>query len=319
MAARLPAFPSLRAFEATARLGSVTRAAAELGVSQPAVSQQLRQLEAFLERPLLRRVAGGLVLTPDGELYAARLQRAFADLHAATDALLRAGSEPRVLTLSLLATFAQRWLIPRLAGFQRAHPDLEVRLLTTSRLVDLAREDVDLSIRAGSGRWPGCRADFLIENQIFPVASPALLARRPVRRAADLEHQVLLRVEAEPRDRDWQRWLAAAGVPALAPRGWLTFASSSHALEAAIAGLGVAIGHTPFVIDGLAASRLAAPLALQLGGEGDFYLVAARDQAERRKIARFRDWLLAECRPRPVAPPGAPGRAPAPYAGAGSD
>jgi LysR family glycine cleavage system transcriptional activator len=307
MPARLPAFPSLRAFEATARLGSVTRAAAELGVSQPAVSQQLRQLETMLERSLLRRVAGGIVLTAAGELYAARLRRAFDELQGATEELLATGADARVLTLSLLATFAQRWLIPRLAGFQRAHPDLEVRLLTTSRLVDLAREDVDLSIRAGSGRWPGCRADFLIENQIFPVASPALLARRPVHRPGDLAGQVLLRVEAEPRDRDWQRWLAAAGVPALEPRGWLTFASSSHALEAAIAGLGVAIGHTPFVIDGLAAGRLVAPLALEVGGDGDFYLVAARAKAERRKIAQFRGWLLAECRARPGPPPSAAG------------
>jgi LysR family glycine cleavage system transcriptional activator len=163
-------------------------------------------------------------------------------------------------------------------------------------MVDLAREDVDLSIRAGAGRWPGCRADFLIENRIFPVASPALLARRPVRGPADLRGHVLLQVEAEPRDRDWQRWLGAAGVPTLEPRGWLTFASSSHALEAAIAGLGVAIGHTPFVIDGLAAGRLIAPLALEVSGEGDFFLVAARAKADRRKIANFRDWLLAECR-----------------------
>ena len=298
MPSRLPAFPSLRAFEATARLGSVTRAAAELGVSQPAVSQQLRQLEALLEQPLLRRTGGGIVLTAAGELYAARLRRAFDELRGATDELLASGADARVLTLSLLATFAQRWLIPRLAGFQRAHPELEVRLLTTSRPVDLAREDVDLSIRTGAGHWPGCRADFLIENRIFPVASTALLTRRPVQQPADLRGHVLLRVEAEPRARDWQRWLAAAGVPALEPRGWLTFASSSHAIEAAIAGLGVAIGHTPFVIDGLAAGRLAAPLALEVGGEGDFFLVAARTRADRRKIARFRDWLLAERRAR---------------------
>jgi LysR family glycine cleavage system transcriptional activator len=303
MRTRLPAFSSLRAFEATARLGSVTRAAVELGVSQPAVSQQLRQLEEVLDRPLLRRVAGGITLTAAGELYAARLRRAFAELQEATEELLATGADARVLTVSLLATFAQRWLIPRLAGFQRVHPELEVRLLTTSRLVDLTREDVDLSIRAGSGRWPGCRADFLIGNQIFPVASPALLARRAVRKPAELAGHVLLRVEAEPRDRDWQRWLAAAGVPALEPRGWLTFASSSHALEAAIAGLGIAIGHTPFVIDALASGRLVAPLALEVGGEGDFFLVAARAKAESRKIARFRTWLLAECKAGPAATP----------------
>jgi LysR family transcriptional regulator, glycine cleavage system transcriptional activator len=289
MAVRLPPLSALRAFEAVVRHGSVTRAAAELGVTQPAISQRLRQLEAFLERPLVRRDAGGIAITADGQAYGARLERAFAEIRAATEAV-RVGE--RGLTVSVLATFAQRWLIPRLAGFQEAHPEIEVRLLATSRIADLWREDVDLSIRPGDGSWRGARSDFLVANDLFPVASPALLERQPVREPADLAAQVLIRVEAEPRDQDWPRWLAAAGVRELRPRGWLPLASSSHAIEAAIAGLGVAIGHTPFVVDALDAGRLVAPLACRIAEDG-YFLVAARDKAESRKVRRFRSWLVA--------------------------
>jgi LysR family glycine cleavage system transcriptional activator len=295
MPQRPPPLNRLRAFEAVARHGSVTRAAVELGVSQPAVTQQLRQLEALVEVPLVRRVAGGIAVTAEGQAYAARLQRAFAEIEAATADLRSVASQNRVLTLSVLATFAQRWLIPRLAGFQAAHPDLEVRLLTTSRLVDLDRDDVDLSIRSGNGRWPRCRSDFLIENRVFPVASPALTLRQPLHAPADLVGHVLIQVEAEPRQHDWHRWLSAAGVAGLEPRSWLTFSSSAHALEAALAGLGVATAHTPFVVDGLRANRLAAPFALEIADD-DYFLVSASERGEIRKIRLFRDWLLGEAR-----------------------
>jgi LysR family glycine cleavage system transcriptional activator len=209
MAARLPPLSSLRAFEAVVRHGSVTRAAAELGVTQLAISQRLRQLEAFLERPLVRRDAGGIAISADGQAYAVRLERAFAEIRAVTEAI-RAGAEgERALTISVLATFAQRWLIPRLAGFQQAHPEIEVRLLATSRIADLWREDVDLSIRPGAGVERGVRSDFLVANDLFPVASPALLERQPVRAPGDLAAQVLIRVEARA---------ARSGLAALARR-----------------------------------------------------------------------------------------------------
>jgi LysR family transcriptional regulator, glycine cleavage system transcriptional activator len=295
MLSRLPPLPCLRAFEAVVRHRSVTRAAAELGVTQPAISQRLRQLEAFMGRPLVRRDAGGVAITNDGKAYGVRLERAFAEIHAATEELRTVGDAGRALTISVLATFAQRWLIPRLAGFQAAHPEIEIRLLATSQIADLWREDVDLSIRPGARKRARARSDFLIANDLFPVAAPALLERQPVRAAADLAAQVLLRVEAAPRDQDWPRWLAAAGVPQLQPRSWLPFASSSHALEAAIAGLGVAIGHTPFVVDALDAGRLVAPLEHRIADDG-YYLVATRDQADSRKVRSFRSWLLAEHR-----------------------
>jgi LysR family glycine cleavage system transcriptional activator len=267
MSRRLPSLRALEAFEAAARHQSVTRAATELGVTQPAVTQQLRRLEAALGVTLLRRLPSGIALTAEGRAYAARLRHAFDELRAATEDLVPASRRTNAVSVSVLATFAQRWLIPRLGRF-----------------------------RVGDGRWPGRRCDYLMANEAFPVASPSLMQRRPLATAAALADHVLIRVEAEPRHTDWPRWLAAAGVAELEPRSWLGFANSAHALEAAVAGLGLAIGHTPFVADALASDRLLAPLPTRLGDLGACYLVGPEDKAEIPRIARFREWLLAETR-----------------------
>ena len=186
-----PSLRCIRAFEAVARHRNVTLAAEELGVTQPAVTQQLRLLERHLGTRLVRADRRGIDLTAAGAALASRVVRTFDDLRdALTDAAGLAGNAPP-LTLALLATLAQRWLIPRLPSFQSAYPDIEVRLLTTSRLVDLQREDVDLAIRVGDGKWPGCRSDFLFENALFPVASPVLLTRTPLDVPADLAHHVM--------------------------------------------------------------------------------------------------------------------------------
>lgn len=283
---------SLRAFESVVRNGGVGRAAVELGVTQPAVSQRLRQFEESIGRRLVRRTGQGIAVEPEAELFAARVKRALDEIDQAATALIvdRAGE----LTVSLLATFAQRWLIPRLSRFQDGHPDLDIRLLTTSREADLARRDVDLSIQCGAGRWAGCTADFLMHNRIGLVAAPGLIAQHPVRDPGDLADHVLIRIDAVPRVHDWPEWLAGAGVPDLAPRRWLTFSTSTQALEAAVAGLGIAISHGPFVADAMVSGRLIRPLAMTRPSvEGDYYLVSARSD-DRPKIRAFRRWLLTE-------------------------
>jgi LysR family glycine cleavage system transcriptional activator len=288
-----PSLRCLRAFEAVARHRNVTLAAEELGVTQPAVTQQLRLLEQHLGTRLVRADRRGVDLTAAGAVLATRLVRTFDDVRDALSDAAGLAGQAAPLTLALLATLAQRWLIPRLPSFQAAHPDIEVRLLTTSRLVDLQREDVDLAIRVGDGQWPGCRSDFLFENALFPVASPTLLARMPLSAPDDLACHVFISVDAPPRHDDWPRWLAHVGSENLAPQGRLSFASSAQALEAAAAGLGVAIAHTPFVEGDLRTGRLVAPFEARIVEPESFYLVAPRAAASLPRVAAFREWLLS--------------------------
>jgi LysR family glycine cleavage system transcriptional activator len=188
---------------------------------------------------------------------------------------------------------AAKWLVPRLAAFQEAHPSIEVRIATATRLVDFRREEVDLAIRYGSGRWPGLRADWLMAEDVFPVCSPALLAgARPLRRPEDLADHTLLHVNLY-RD-EWLLWLTAAGLPAsLARRPGLIFDLGLMALQAAIDGLGIALGRSPFVEADIAAGRLVTPFDVVLPSEAGFYIVAPEHTADTPKIAQFRDWLIA--------------------------
>jgi LysR family glycine cleavage system transcriptional activator len=281
----------LRAFEAAARHLSFTQAAAELNVTQTAISHQIRRLEEQLGRRLFVRRQRTLLLTPEAQQYLPAVRAAFSDLRLATDRLLRADGKT-VLTVSCLPSLAAKWLVPRLAAFQELHPSVEVRIATATRIVDFRREEIDLAIRYGSGRWPGLRADWLMAEDVFPVCCPALLtADRPLERPEDLAHHTLLHVNLY-RD-EWLLWLTAAGLPAsLATRPGLTFDLGLMALQAAIDGLGVALGRTPFVEADIAAGRLVAPFDIALPSEAGFYVVAPEQTADTPKIAQFRDWLI---------------------------
>ena len=288
----LPSLNGLRAFEAAARHLSFTRAAAELSVTQTAISHQIRRLEEQLGVRLFLRQSRALLLTREAQEYLPAVRAAFEDLRAATERLRRP-EKAQALTVSTMASLAAKWLLPRLAGFQEAHPGIEVRISTSSHLVDFRREEVDVAIRYGRGRWPGLTADWLMAEDIFPVCSPALLAgERPLKRPQDLVHHTL--IHATLAREDWQLWLTAAGLPtALASRPGLTFDLSLMALQAAIDGLGVALGRTPFVEADIAAGRLVVPFDIKLPAEAGFYVVAPQETAETPKIALFRDWLIA--------------------------
>jgi len=213
MSARLPSLNGLRAFEAAARHLSFTVAASELNVTQTAISHQIRRLEEELGIRLFVRKNRALALTPEAQDYLPGIRAAFNDLRLATDRLLRHEND-HVLTISTLASLAAKWLLPRLSAFQEAHPGIDVRITTSTSLVDFQRDDVDAAIRYGRGQWPGLRADWLTADQLFPVCSPALLTGpRPLRRPEDLADHVLLHTSAGPSD-DWRLWLTAAGMPA---------------------------------------------------------------------------------------------------------
>jgi LysR family transcriptional regulator, glycine cleavage system transcriptional activator len=289
---RLPSLNGLRAFEAAARHLSFTRAAAELNVTQTAISHQIRRLEEQLGIRLFVRQQRRLQLTPAAQRYFPAVSAAFADLRAASDRLLGADGKT-LLSVSCLPSLAAKWFVPRLAAFQEAHSDIEVQIATATRLVDFRREEVDLAIRYGNGRWPGLRADWLMAEDVFPVCSPALLAGdKPLKQPEDLAHHTLLHVNLY-RD-EWLLWLTAAGLPpSLAKGPGLTFDLGLMALQAAIDGLGIALGRTPFVAADIAAGRLVAPFDIALPSSAGFYVVAPQQTANQPKIARFRDWLIA--------------------------
>ena len=276
------------------RLGSVSRAAEELHVSQPAISQRLRALERHFGRKLIERTSTGFTAEPEVEVFAARLRGSLDEIRlAATSFQAQSRIAENRLTVVLLATFAQRWLIPRLLGFQQRFPNIDVQLIATSSVADLNRPDADVSIRCGSGAWPGYNCEFLAANRIFPVASPSYLRRVPLETIADLRKATCIRVEAPPRNNDWFCWLDSAGIADLSPKSWQSYSNSTHAMEAATAGLGVAMAHSPFVADSVASGRLVRLFDHDWrDSDGDYYVVYKDLKDTPRRILQFRDWLV---------------------------
>jgi LysR family glycine cleavage system transcriptional activator len=299
MTARLPSLNGLRAFEAAARHLSFTNAASELNVTQTAISHQIRRLEEELGIRLFFRQNRALALTPEAREYLPGVRAAFNDLRLATDRLLRKDND-HALTVSTLASLAAKWLLPRLSAFQEAHPGIDVRITTSTNLVDFKSGDVDAAIRYGRGQWPGLRADWLMADQLFPVCSPALLTgNHPLRCPEDLKDHVLLHTSNANSD-DWRLWLTAAGLPTnLSTHPGVTFDLIFMTVQAAIDGIGVAMGRTSYVEADIAKGRLVVPFKITLPADAGFYLVYPEATADTPKLAAFRQWLLASAQSKP--------------------
>jgi len=295
MTARLPSLNGLRAFEAAARHLSFTQAASELNVTQTAISHQIRRLEEELGIRLFVRKNRALALTPKARDYLPGVRAAFNDLRLATDQLLRK-EDDRVLTVSTLASLAAKWLLPRLTAFQEAHPGIDVRITTSTALVDFKNGDVDAAIRYGRGNWPGVRAEWLMADEVFPVCSPALLnGKRPLKCPEDLRDHVLLHTTANIDD--WRQWLTAAGLPSdISKQQGITFDLMLMTVQAAIDGIGVAMGRTSYVQDDIAKGRLVVPFKIALPADAGFYLVSPEGAAEPPKLRAFRQWLVASAK-----------------------
>jgi LysR family glycine cleavage system transcriptional activator len=293
MTARLPSLNGLRAFEAAARHLSFTLAATELNVTQTAISHQIRRLEEELGVRLFVRQNRSLALTPEARDYLPGVRAAFNDLKLATDRLLRRDDD-KVLTVSTLASLAAKWLLPRLTDFQEAHPGIDVRITTSTSLVDFQRDNVDAAIRYGRGQWAGLRADWLMADELFPVCSPSLLrGDKPLRCPEDLKNHVLLHTSNANSD-DWRLWLTAAGLPTdIARQPGITFDMIFMTVQAAIDGIGVAMGRTAYVRDDIAKGRLVVPFRIALPTDAGFYLVAPDGRREAPKLAAFRQWVIA--------------------------
>src|SRR5690242_16580206 len=289
MTARLPSLNGLRAFEAAARHLSFTQAASELNVTQTAISHQIKRLEEELGVRLFIRQNRSLALTAEAQDYLPGIRAAFNDLRLATDRLLRKDDD-NVLTVSTLASLAAKWLLPRLTAFQEAHLGIDVRITTSTSLVDFQRDKVDAAIRYGRGQWPGLRADWLMADELFPVCSPALLkGDKPLRCPEDLARYTLLH-SSGGYDDDWRLWLTAAGLPSdISKQRGLTFDLIFMTVQAAIDGIGVAMGRTSYVRDDIAKGRLVVPFKIALPADAGFYLVSPDAGEESPKLRLFRD------------------------------
>jgi LysR family glycine cleavage system transcriptional activator len=193
-----------------------------------------------------------------------------------------------------------KWLVPRLGGFQRANPEIDVRISTGTGLIDFSREDVDIGIRYGRGQWPGLRADWLMADKMFPVCSPELLkGKKPLKKPEDLADHVLLHSSAG-NDDDWRLWLTAAGLPAdFSKQPGVTFDLIFMTVQAAIDGLGVAMGRTAYVQEDIAKERLVVPFKITLPTDAGFYLVSPAGRTDPPKLSAFRQWLIASVQSKP--------------------
>ncbi|WP_026870366.1 transcriptional regulator GcvA [Inquilinus limosus] len=289
---RLPPLPAIRVFEAAARHLSFTRAAEELGMTQAAVSYQIRLLEDRVGAPLFRRLTRKVELTETGARLAPAVTEALARLAGAFAAARE--DTGGLLSVTSIHTFATNWLVPRLGRFQLAHPGIAVRLDTNTSLVDFTRGDHDIGIRHGMGVWPGLAAHRLMPIEYTALCSPALRDRAGG--LADPRDLLRLPLLWDGGDAYWQRWFAAAGVavPESVSDGGMRLESQQMMGRAAQAGQGVALVNPAFFRDELASGELVRPFAPTIRDEGSYYLVHLESRAEVPKIAAFRDWVLAE-------------------------
>ena len=294
MLRRLPPLNALKAFEAAGRHASFTRAAEELRVTHGAVSRHVQALEAWLGQPLFERHNRRVVLTEAGASYLAEIGAALDRIALATTRQLERG-RPRLLRVNALATFTLRWLIPRLSGFQRAHPSVEVRLTTSNVPLANLAEPFDVAIRGG----PDLRPDhigrpFLTERRI-PVCSPDLLRRLPLTEAGALRHHTLLHAGTLPHV--WPQWLEAAGVPGLEPQASVTLEHFYLTLQAALDGLGVAMGPDRLIADDVAAGRLTCPFASPALQARSYFTYVPEARADDPAVRAFCAWLVAAADP----------------------
>jgi len=282
---RLLFLNGIKAFEAAARTGSFAGAGSELNVSAAAVSRMVHLLEDRLGVALFERKANRLAMTAAGRAYQSGLTPIF-DALASLTAQVTAPSGVRALTIGVGPTFAMRWMIPRLADFRKEEPDIEVRITTGGAAAPFG-DDWSCGIKLGDGEWPGLVAEPLFAADLVPVCAPRQAQR--LRRPTDLRRPGLLRVAHSPDD--WPLWLKAAGVARVTAKG-TEFQFYGQALQAAVDGLGVAMGIRPYIDDDLAAGRLVAPFALTVPKGMRWYLVYRSFQTGQRDFAAFRRWIM---------------------------
>jgi LysR family glycine cleavage system transcriptional activator len=292
----LPALDLLVGFESAARHLSFTKAGEELYLTQSAVSRQIKELEDQLGVALFQRRHRALALTEAGHQFYAAAAQALATMRAATERL-RAQTGRKALAVTTTHSFAALWLIPRLAGFTRDHPGVDVRITADIKMADLERDGLDLALRHGPASLAGPNAVRLFGEKVFPVCSPKLLKKKPLEKPADLKNHVLLQYD-DPDVRHpwlhWKTWLEVERIAELKPAGTLSFSGYEQIIPAAIAGHGVALGRTPLVTALIRSGELVAPFKSSADPARAYFAIVSRNAAGRPEVAAFVEWLKAE-------------------------
>ncbi|HET6158839.1 MAG TPA: LysR substrate-binding domain-containing protein [Dongiaceae bacterium] len=290
---RLPALTALRAFEAAARLGSVTAAAAELSVTQGAISRQIRLLEEDLQQPLFRRLHRGIELTGGGQKLSSSLTDAFLQIGHAVSDLKRPHD---VVSVKAVPTFAIRWLLPRLAEFKRVHPGIKLEVSTAWHGVELDKEDFDCGITGCDQpkiKSPHYLWVELIKEVVLPVCTPAYARKMGApHTAADFARHTLL--HPTPDRADWRLWMEGWGGGRFDVSGGQTFDTIDLAIRAAESGLGVAIAELSLLADQIELGQLITPVPVAVPAGLSNWFVCRPNIAERPAVRTFRDWLVAE-------------------------
>lgn len=300
MPSPLPPLNALRAFEATARHSSFTRAAAELHVTPAALSHQIRGLEDFLGHKLFHRKSRAIVLTAAGELIYPGLNAAFTQVRRTVD-LLDHTRDDRILVVSTPPGFTAKWLAPRLYRFLSANPEIDTRISSTQAFANFTTDGVDVAIRNGHAPFAGLFSERLFAARMLPVLSPRLLSElgglatpHDLKRAPIIHDESLMGLVDWPK---WIDWFRLAGVDGDIDSGrGLRFNSADHALEATIEGAGVLLAHKALACDDLRTGRLVAPFKIEATAERAFYLVCPLGHETRPKISAFRTWIGDEVR-----------------------
>lgn len=288
MQRRLPPLNSLRAFESAARLLSFTKAADELAVTQSAVSHQVKSLEDWAGIPLFKRDGRHMALTEAAAKYLPTVTAAFDQIALASRKLQAVDPGQGWLTVAMMPSFAGKWLVPRLADFRTKHPQIDVWIATFEAQAGGLGPDVDVAIRYSKGDWPGLSSVKFLTEELFPVCAPKLAEQ--LKEPADLARMTLLHDEMRE---DWGMWLRAAGVSTVDATRGPGFDDSGLLIQAAIEGLGVALGRSALAKGDLQAGRLVRPFVQTLPAESAFYLVYPPGAENAPKIKAFRDWLIS--------------------------
>lgn len=289
----LPPLTALRAFDAAARNMSFARAAAELNVTPAALSFQIKSLEEHLGQPLFHRLNRSVELTEAGRVLAPGAADGFQTLSAAWRATKRL-QDDKTLTVTAGPAFTAKWLAPRLYEFAQANPEIELRFSASLRVMDFDRDEIDVAIRFGYGPDPDLFALPLAHEWLTPVLTPQLAAQYPT--AEDLRHAPILfdtSVDFLRPPCDWETWFRAVGID-FNPTHGARFSQADHAVDAALAGVGVVLGRRALVVKDVHEGRLVAPYRIALKTKAHFRFLCPKGAEDRPQIRAFRDWMLRE-------------------------